>query len=140
ADFARRTCAAHGRRIGEVAPQEALGAPATGTEAPLRSGAVLEVERQVILMASRGEVHAVAHPPEEVERVIERRHVLIPEHPDRDQLTEGVNLELDLRHPERGVQVAQAAHPLLQLGLEQIDAVASTGVTLLPLLHLLPAL
>src|SRR5262249_45649424 len=130
--------AVHGRGVGVVAPHEALGAPATGAEAQLRGETVLELERQVVLMASAHEVHAVAHAPEEVERMIQLRHVLVTEHADRDELPEGLDLELDLRHPEGGVQVAQTAHALLELGLEQIDAVAHAGVALLALLQLLP--
>src|SRR5262249_43124961 len=91
--------ARHGGGRGGMTPHEARGATATAPEAELRSELILEIERQVVLMASRGEMHAVADPPEEIERVIEVRHMLIAEHTDRDQLAEGVDLELDLRHP-----------------------------------------
>src|SRR5262249_24940 len=91
--------ALHGGGIRVLEPHEAVRATGAASEAELRSEVILEIERQVVLMASRGEMHAVADPPEEIERVIEVRHMLIAEHTDRDQLAEGVDLELDLRHP-----------------------------------------
>ena len=110
-----------------------------GAEAERGREPVLELEGEVILVAAGREVHRVAHAPEEVERGVHVVDVALGEHaerrPDRGSCC---TLNLHLRHPERGVQVAQPAQALLQLRLQQVDAVAVLGVPLLALLRASP--
>ena len=127
----------HGRRVGVVPSHEGLDPGPAGTEAQRGREPVLEVEGEVILVGAGREVHRVAHAPEEVERGVHVVDVAIGEHAEGDQIAEAAHLELHLRHPERGVQVAQPAQALLQLRLQQVDAVAVLDVTLLALLQLL---
>ena len=87
-------------------------------------------KREQVLVALGDEVHRVPHAPEEVERRLQLRDVALGQHAERHQLAEGPHLELHLRHPEGGVQVAEPALPLLQLRLEEVDGVAGAGVAL----------
>ena len=124
----------------EVAPHETFDgrrvAPVAIAHAPgdLR----LQVEGQALLGAARGEVQMAAHRPQEVEGAQEGRHLLALEHLQVDDavgagLGRGVQV---LGDPEQGVEVAQGALALLDVGLHQVAAGAGPGVALVALLQL----
>ena len=67
-------------------------------------------------MGAGREVQRVPHAPEEVERAFDLVDVAVADHAERHQLAEAAHLEPHLRHPERGVQVAQPALPSFSCG------------------------
>ena len=75
-------------------------------------------------MAVGEQVRAVANPEQEVDGVFQLRDLRFREHVAGDEIAHRPHAEAHLRHPHGGVQVAEPALPVLQLGLEQVDRIA----------------
>src|SRR5256885_392070 len=89
-----RSCSTVATRVGVVVTER-------------RGDVLLMLERQLVLVAARGEVQGVAHLPQEVARREHARELALRHHALLHDLAQAAYLELDPRHPQRGVQVAQ---------------------------------
>ena len=109
-----------------------------GPEAELRREHVLELEGEQVLVPPGDEVHRVAHAPQEVERRGRARRRRARPAP------RWATSSRKLRTLKRTFAIQSAVcrsrrppSPVLQLRLQQVDAVAQLGVPLLALLQLL---
>ncbi len=93
----------------------------------------LQIEVDLIRLATGMEMQFIAQPPEVVQGGAIDLQLLLGDDPLNDQFPWVVELELDPRHPQGGLQVPQATFALLDVGLQQVDRVA---VLLAALLHL----
>ena len=126
-------------RVQEIVAHEALDrrfAGPVGVAHPGRDLALI-VEGQALLGAAGDEVEVAAHRPQEALGALELAQLGRGEQADLDQVG-------DLGHPigifadpEEGVEVAQAALALLDVGLDDVAAVAHPAVAGVALLELL---
>jgi hypothetical protein len=125
------------RRLAIVGPHERFAALRSVAEAELHGERLLELRREQVLMAVGEQVHAVADAEQEVDGVLEVRDLVSERRCRRSRSRIVRTPEAHLRHPHRGVQVAETALPVLQLRLEQVDRVARLLMALLALGDLL---
>ena len=93
----------------------------------------LDVERQPFLRAAHEEVHVAADRPQEVLAAAEQLELVAVEHAGLGQLLHLAHAIDIFGDPEQGVQVAQAALAVLDIGLDQIARLAGAAVALLAL-------
>ena len=99
---------------------------------PLRDAA-LDVERQALLGVAGDEMHVAAHRPQEILAAPEQPVFGAVEHALLDQFL-GIAHPVDVfGDPEQGVEVAQAALAVLDVGLDQIARLAAAAMALLAL-------
>src|SRR5262249_39332739 len=127
----------HDARLAVVGAHERLDAGPARPKPERGRELLLELEREEILMAARQEMERIPDAPDEVERALELGDVALGDLAERHQLPDRASLELELRHPERGVEVAQPALPFFQLGLEEVHRVPRPRVPLRALRELL---
>ncbi len=122
----------------EIAAHEALHRRRVAAVAITHSAGDLglQVEAQPLLGPAGGVVQVAAHRPQEVERPHEGGDLAPVEHVELDHAVRGLGRMQVLGDPEQGVQVAQAALALLDVGLDHVAAGAGPGVTLVAFLQL----
>ncbi len=97
----------------------------------------LIIEGQPLLGARRDEVEVAADRPQEARGLLELTELVRREKPLFDQLRGGAHLIGIFPDPEQCVEIAQAALPFLDVGLDHVAAVAHPLVAGVPLLELL---
>ena len=125
----------------EVASHESLyrGGVAPVTIAHPPGDGRLQVEGQPLLRPAGREVHVAAYGPQEVDGADESGDLPAVEHVQLDDTAgpvgagDGIQVAGD---PEQGVEVAQAALALLDVGLDHVAADARTDVPFVPFLEL----
>ncbi len=96
---------------------------------PLRDLA-LDVEMQPLLRLAGEEVHVAAHRPQEILGLLEFAIFGLGEDAFLDQFLAGAHAIEIFADPEQCLQVAQAALAVLDVGLDQIAALARLGMAL----------
>ena len=97
----------------------------------------LVVERQPVVGSAGDEVEVASHRPQEPLRALELAKLLRREQALVDQLGKRAHLIGIFADPEEGVEIAKSAFALLDVGLDQVAAVAHPLVPSVPLLELL---
>ena len=82
----------------------------------------LDVEMQPLLGLAGQEMHVAAHRPQEILGLLELVELVAREHTLRDQFFHGTLTVEIFADPEQGLQIAQAALAVLDVGLDQIAA------------------
>ena len=93
----------------------------------------LDVEMQPLLGLAGREMHVAAHRPEEILGLEELVVLGAGEDACRDELVAGAHAVEILADPEQGLQIAQAALAVLDVGLDEIAAFAGLGVAVVAL-------
>ena len=113
-------------------PLDAAGAGVIGVAQALRQLG-LEIEAQALLRPAREIVEADAHRPQEGLGLVEGGGLGGGEHAALDQRRDVIGFVEILGDPEEGVEIAQAALALLDVGLEDIARDAHAAVALVAL-------
>jgi hypothetical protein len=93
----------------------------------------LDVEMQPLLGPPGEEMHVAAHGPEEILRLAELQILLAGEDALVDQFLAAAHAVVILADPEQRVQVAQAALAVLDVGFDEVAALAGLGVPIVAL-------
>ena len=125
----------------EVAPHESFhgrGIAPVAIAHPPGDGR-LQVEGQPLFRPAGREVHVAAHRPQEVDGADESGDLPAVEHVQLDHTAGSVRVGYGIQvagDPEQGVEVAQAALALLDVGLDHVAAGTGADVPLVPFLEL----
>ncbi len=129
----------HGSRVEEIVAHEALDRRFARPVGVIHAHGdlALIIEGQSLLGAVGDDVEMAAHRPQEALGALELAKLVGGEQPDVDQLRHGLHPIGIFGDPEEGVEVAKPAFSFLDVGLDDIAAVAHPAVPRLALLQFL---
>src|SRR5690606_24592166 len=93
----------------------------------------LNVEMQPFLGLAREEMHVAAHGPQEILGLAELQKLFPGEDALVDQFLAGAHAVVIFADPEQGMQVAQAALAVLDIGFDEIAAFSDLGMAIVTL-------
>ena len=93
----------------------------------------LDVPRQHVVLVPGQEVQLVAHAPQEGQRLVGGLLLPLRDEPLVEQLAQRAGAELGRGEPHRGVDIAQAARRLLDIGLAHVRRAAELAIALIAL-------
>ena len=96
----------------------------------------LPVKAQAVIAAFRQEMQMAAHCPEEALAFLEHRKLIARECALLGEFVGGVGCVEKLGDPEQGIEIAQSAFAILDVGLDQIAALADLHVARVALIEL----